>query len=98
MTWHFPLTSGLVQDVKASFLEYGESLHGNPRAEFDACKPHIIGLIDQNYDKRLDADDVRISLEAHGMWLTESPVPGVMGGQPTAISRQCTVHIGPAAR
>jgi hypothetical protein len=98
VTWHFPATSGLVQDVKASFLEYGESLHLNSRAEFDACKDHIVGLIDQNYDHRLDADDMTISLEAYCDGLFEAPHKGVMGGQPTPVSRRLSVKIGPAAR
>jgi len=87
------VTSGSVEEVKAAFLAYGDSIHGNSRFEFEDAKSHIVGLIDQNFDHRLDAPDVGITLEAFGSGLCETPPPGVMGGKPTAVERNLTVRI-----
>lgn len=39
---------GKVDGIKAAMDRYGEQLTGNSREEFEAAKPHLVGLLDQN--------------------------------------------------
>jgi len=47
MSWSTSFV-GKTDGIKAAMERYANTLTGNSREEFEAAKPHLVGLLDQN--------------------------------------------------
>lgn len=55
---------GTPEKVVNALEKHAEGHQGTTKEEYDAALPHLIGLINQNYNK--DADNVIIKIDANG--------------------------------
>jgi len=63
MSWSLTII-GKPENVSAELDRYGESLNGASKVEFDAAKPHIQFLVNQNYGT--NAPLIKLEANGHG--------------------------------
>jgi hypothetical protein len=74
--------TGTPDEIVTKLTEYGNSLTGQSKVEFDDAFPHLIGLVKQNFDKN---NPVKLTLSAYG-----SGIEATNGEQ---VNRECGVTL-----
>lgn len=65
MSWSISFI-GKPEKVSKALDEYSEKMTGYSKTEFDAALPHLKGLVEQNFNKKDDAQLVKITASGHG--------------------------------
>lgn len=85
MSWSVSAT-GTPNEITKRLEEYGAALSDQSKVEFDAAKPHLLGLVHQNFDNagREEEKQPKLALTAYGSGYCST------GEQ---VQRQCSVTI-----
>ncbi|HUX61292.1 MAG TPA: hypothetical protein VMV32_08260 [Ignavibacteriaceae bacterium] len=83
MSWSIGFI-GKPENIHAAIEKESEKLSGQSKIEFDDAAPHLIALVEQNFDNRENPCPITLKIHASGSGFADT------GGQ---HNRSCTVLI-----
>jgi hypothetical protein len=75
MSWSL-MFIGNPENIVKALEEHSEKLNGASKTEFDSALPHIVGIVQQNFNKAEGgtAPVLKVSASGHGYFSNEGPV------------------------
>ncbi len=81
MSWSIALI-GTTTKVSEALTAYSGSLEGQSKQEYDAALPHLVGIVEQNFEKNTLEPIIKLAANGHGY-----------GADGTQISNNLTVSV-----